>query len=54
MAWLPQSLIQEDLTKGMLVEAAPHEACIPMAIKLYRDKTSLSKAGEEFWSANLR
>lgn len=54
MAWLPQSLIQEDLARGTLVEAAPHQDCIKMAIKLYRDKTALSKAGEDFWSANLR
>lgn len=54
MAWLPQSLIQEDLAHGTLVEAAPHQGCIKMAIKLYRDKTTLSKAGEDFWAANLR
>jgi LysR family transcriptional regulator, hypochlorite-specific transcription factor HypT len=54
MAWLPQSLIQEDLARGTLVEAAPHQDSIKMAIKLYRDKTALSKAGEDFWSANLR
>lgn len=54
MAWLPQSLIHEDLARGVLVEAAPDMAGIKMAIKLYRDKTALSKAGEDFWSANLR
>lgn len=54
IAWLPQTLIHEDLTRGLLVEAAPHNWCIPMVIKLYRDKTVLSKAAEDFWSANLR
>jgi DNA-binding transcriptional LysR family regulator len=54
MAWLPQSLIQEDLAQGSLVDAAPQTGGIKMAIKLYRDKTALGKAGENFWSANLR
>jgi len=54
MAWLPQTLIQEDLTSGRLVEAASHDGCIPMVIKLYRDKTMLSQAAEDFWSANVR
>jgi DNA-binding transcriptional LysR family regulator len=54
MAWLPQSLIHEDLARGVLVKAAPNMDSIPMTIRLYRDKTMLSKAGEDFWSANLR
>ena len=54
MAWLPQSLIHEDLARGSLVQAAPETGHIPMVIKLYRDKTTLSKAGEDFWSANVR
>jgi hypothetical protein len=42
------------LASGRLVEAAPHDGCIPMVIKLYRDKTMLSQAAEDFWSANVR
>lgn len=54
MAWLPKSLIHEDLARGTLVQAAAETGHIPMVIKLYRDKTTLSKAGEHFWSANVR
>jgi DNA-binding transcriptional LysR family regulator len=53
MAWLPQTLIHEDLAHGLLVKAAPDDGCIPMSIRLYRDKTTLGKSGEDFWRANL-
>ena len=54
IAWLPQTLIHDDLARGALVEATTHDACIQMAIKLYRDKTTLGKSGEDFWLANVR
>ncbi len=53
IAWLPKTLIADDLERGVLVEAAPHAWCIEMEIKLYRDKAALSQAGEVFWKANL-
>jgi DNA-binding transcriptional LysR family regulator len=53
IAWLPKTLIAEDLERGLLVEAAPHPWCINMDIKLYRDKAAMSQAGEAFWAANL-
>lgn len=53
IAWLPKTLIADDLERGVLVEAAPHAWCIKMEIKLYRDKAALSQAGEDFWKANL-
>lgn len=53
IAWLPKTLISEDLDRGILVEAAPHTWCIEMEIKLYRDKAAMSDAGEAFWMANL-
>lgn len=53
MAWLPETLIAEDMKRGLLVEAAPHHWCIPMQIRLYRDKAAMSPAGEDFWAANL-
>jgi DNA-binding transcriptional LysR family regulator len=53
MAWLPETLIAEDLQRGLLVEAAPHPWCIQMQIRLYRDKAAMSTAGEAFWAANL-
>lgn len=53
IAWLPKTLVADDLERGVLVEAAPHAWCIKMEIKLYRDKAALSQAGEDFWQANL-
>lgn len=51
MAWLPQSLIHDDLASGRLIEAAPQEWTIELEIRLYRDRSPLAKAAEEFWSA---
>jgi DNA-binding transcriptional LysR family regulator len=53
MAWLPQTLIAEDLASGRLVAAAPQEWCIPMEIRLYRDRSRMGTAAEDFWSAVL-
>ena len=51
MAWLPQTLIRDDLASGRLIEAAPQEWTIELEIRLYRDRSPLGKAAEEFWSA---
>ena len=50
MAWLPESLIRDDLATGRLIEAAPEEWTIELEIRLYRDRSPLGKAAEEFWS----
>jgi DNA-binding transcriptional LysR family regulator len=51
MAWLPRTLIRDDVTSGRLVEAAPQEWTIELEIRLYRDRAPLGNAAEEFWSA---
>lgn len=51
MAWLPQTLINEDLASGRLIAAGPAEWTIELEIRLYRDRSALGKAAEEFWSA---
>jgi LysR family transcriptional regulator, hypochlorite-specific transcription factor HypT len=51
MAWLPQTLIADDLAWGRLLEAAPRDWHIEMEIRLYRDRFPLGKAAEEFWTA---
>ena len=51
MAWLPRSLIAEDLSTGRLLEAASHEWHVDMDIRLYRDRSPLGAAAEEFWAA---
>lgn len=49
LAWLPRTLIAEDLSSGTLVEAASPEWCIPLEIRLYRDDITLGRAAESFW-----
>jgi DNA-binding transcriptional LysR family regulator len=53
MAWLPQTLIAEDLAAGRLIAAASDEWRIPMDIRLYRDKSPMGRAAEDFWTAVL-
>lgn len=50
IAWLPQTLIRDDLASGRLIEAAPTEWTIELEIRLYRDRASLGAAAEKFWS----
>ena len=51
MAWLPHTLIREDLAAGRLVEAAPQEWTLELEIRLYRDRSPMGHAAEAFWSA---
>jgi len=51
VAWLPQSLVADDLAAGRLVEAGARQWSIPMEVRLYRDRAPLGKAGEDFWTA---
>ena len=51
VAWLPATLISEDITSGRLAAAASSDWCINMEVRLYRDKTTLGAAGERFWEA---
>ena len=53
MAWLPRTLVAEDLARGLLVEAAPQEWRIQMDIRLYRDLAALGPAADGFWAAVL-
>jgi DNA-binding transcriptional LysR family regulator len=50
LAWLPRSLIADDLAAGRLVEAAPAEWSVALEVRLYRDRSPLGEAGEAFWS----
>ncbi len=49
VAWLPQSLIGEDLTAGRLVRAGDPSLDIPMEIHLLRPTARLAPAAERFW-----
>jgi DNA-binding transcriptional LysR family regulator len=51
MAWLPQTLVADDLASGRLVESATPDWRIDIEIRLYRDRSPLGLAGEDFWGA---
>ena len=51
IAWLPQSLIADDLDARRLVLAGPEQWQIPLQIRLYRDRSKLGQTAEMFWEA---
>lgn len=51
LAWLPKLLVEDDLSLGRLVVAAPDDWCIDLQIRLYRQRADLGKAAEAFWQA---
>ena len=54
VAWLPLTLIEEDLTSRRLVSASPDDRFdIPTEIRLYRSTVPAGKAGEAFWDTVL-
>ncbi len=46
IAWLPQSVIKDDLRAGLLLPAGGPRWHIPVEIRLYRQRSSLSAAVE--------
>ena len=51
LAWLPATLIVDDLSAGRLVVAAADDWHIDLEIRLYRDRVPMTAAGEAFWAA---
>lgn len=51
LAWLPRSLVKEDLQHGRLVEAAPAEAHLFVDVRLFRRRAAEPPAAEAFWQA---
>lgn len=51
LAWLPQSLIQDELTARRLQVAGPMHWRLPVEVRLYRDPRSLPAYAEAFWRA---
>lgn len=49
IAWLPQSLIKDDLAAGTLIAAGSLRWHIPIDIRLYRPRSALSNAAEALW-----
>jgi DNA-binding transcriptional LysR family regulator len=53
VAWLPRTLVDEDLALGRLVPATSEEWNIPLEIRLYRDREILGKAADAFWNTAI-
>jgi DNA-binding transcriptional LysR family regulator len=51
VAWLPLSLIQEDLREIRLVEAGPPDWRVEIDIRLFRNRKPEPAAAEAFWKA---
>ena len=49
VAWLPQSLVAEELRSGLLVPAGPAPWNVPVDIRLYRQKGEMTPLAEELW-----
>jgi DNA-binding transcriptional LysR family regulator len=51
VAWLPRSLVEEDLRAGRLIEAAGLSAALQVDVRLYRRDVAQPEAAERFWNA---
>ena len=51
IAWLPRSLVEDDLRAGRLVEATALSAPLQVDIRLYRRDAPEPEAAERFWRA---
>jgi DNA-binding transcriptional LysR family regulator len=49
LAWLPLSIVGDDLVKGALVRAGDTHWDIPVDIRLYRPRARQSSSAEAFW-----
>ena len=54
VAWLPRSLITEDLLDGRLVSAGPPTLDIEVEIHLFRAAHGLGRTAEKFWAQLAR
>ncbi|MBC5768019.1 LysR substrate-binding domain-containing protein [Ramlibacter albus] len=51
IAWLPHTLIEEDLALKRLVPAAEDAWGVDLEIRLYRQREAIGRAAEAFWHA---
>lgn len=54
VAWLPETLVKEDVSAGRLCLAAGDDWNIALGIRLYRDRSPVGSAAEVFWSSAVR
>jgi DNA-binding transcriptional LysR family regulator len=50
VAWVPHSLIAEELANGQLVQGADPSWNIPLEIRLYRSRNNQRGVIEKFWN----
>lgn len=51
IAWLPATLVADELASGRLVDAEPRHWRIDLEVRLYRDRIPMGAAAETFWRA---
>ena len=51
VAWLPETLVSEDLASGRLVVAGDEAWSITVGIRLFRQEAAMHPAAERFWRA---
>ncbi len=49
IAWLPQTLVEDDISAGRLLPAAGGDWQIALEIRLYRARSPAGRAAEAFW-----
>lgn len=51
VAWLPQTLIQDDLASHRVARAGVEDLCFDLEIRLFRSRNSMGRAAEALWDA---
>jgi LysR family transcriptional regulator, hypochlorite-specific transcription factor HypT len=51
LAWLPQSMVRDELASGRLLVAGPAHWRLPLQVRAYRDAAPLGEHAEAFWQA---
>jgi len=54
IAWLPKSLIADDLATKRLLPAATQEWYVDLEIRLFRDRTPMGRSAESLWQVVSR
>ena len=49
VAWLPASLVADELASGALVPAGDERWRVPVEIRLYRQNAEMASTAEELW-----
>ncbi|MDP3619412.1 MAG: LysR substrate-binding domain-containing protein [Ramlibacter sp.] len=53
IAWLPRTLIADDLAAGRLLVAADADLCVELEIRLYRPRLTVGRTTSAFWDVAI-